>query len=101
MINIIREQLQRIIDDIDCGNTNMSEEEEMEVIKALKRLTRKDLPLSKVQAYTYLGISRATFDNLVKEGKLPKGKKQQGFKELFWYKRDLKRYIDGGVAKID
>lgn len=91
MIEIIREQLQRIIDDIDCGNSNISDEEALEVVKCLKRYSRKDVPLSKVQAYTYLGISRATFDNLVREGKLPKGRKVQGFKELFWYKRDLKR----------
>lgn len=101
MINVIRDQLKRIIDDIDCGNTNLSEEEEMEVIKTLRKLARKDLPLSKSQAYTYLGISRATFDNLVREGKLPKGKKQQGFKELFWYKKDLKKYIDGGTVKAN
>lgn len=35
------------------------------------------------------GISRATFDNYVREGKIPKGLKQPGFKELFWLKRDL------------
>ena len=101
MISVIKDQLQRIIDDIDCGNTNLTEEEEMEVIRALRRLSRKDLPLSKTQAYNYLGISRATFDNLVREGKLPKGKKQQGFKELFWYKKDLKKYIDGGTVKAN
>ena len=31
--------------------------------------------MSKYEAYSYLNISRAKFDNLVKEGKLPKGKK--------------------------
>ena len=39
--------------------------------------------LSKEQAYKYIGKKRATFDNLIREGKLPKGKKEVGFKELF------------------
>jgi hypothetical protein len=30
---------------------------------------------------------------LVSEGKLPKGKKQAGFKELFWIRRDLDDYV--------
>lgn len=93
MINVIKELLLKIIDDIDAGNSNISEEDGLEVVKVLKRYTRKDKPMSKYEAYTYLNISRATFDNLVKDGKLPKGKKQTGFKELFWYKKDLDKYI--------
>lgn len=89
MLEIIKEQLLKIVDDIDCGNSNASDEEVLAVVNALKEYTKKDTPLSKYQAYTYLNISRATFDNLVREGKLPKGKKVAGFKELIWYKKDL------------
>lgn len=94
MLSVIRELLLKIVDDIDTGNSNLSDEESIEVIKSLRKYTRKDIPLSKYQAYTYLNMSRATFDNLVREGKLPKGKKIAGFKELFWYKRDLNKYIE-------
>ena len=93
MLKEIKKQLLRIIDDIDCGNSDVTEEEELEILECLQRLTRKDTPISKYQAYTYLNISRATFDNLVKEGKLPSGKKIAGFKELMWYKRDLNSYL--------
>lgn len=86
----LRTLLQNIIDDMDCGNSNLSDEEIIEVIDMLKEYSRKDIPLSKYQAYTYLNISRAKFDNLVREGRLPKGQKVPGFKELRWYKRDLK-----------
>ncbi|MCI6614893.1 MAG: hypothetical protein MSC51_03540 [Mollicutes bacterium] len=48
--------------------------------------------MSKYQAFNYLHISRASFDNLVKENKIPKGKKQQGFTEKFWFKKDLDLY---------
>ena len=90
MMNVIKEQLLRIVDEIDAGNTNASEEELIQIAKFLNKALRKDRPMSKYQAYTYLGISRAQFDNLVREGKLPRGKKIEGFKELVWQKKDLK-----------
>lgn len=93
MLSVIRELLLKIVDDIDTGNSNLSDEESLEVIKSLRKYTRKDTPLSKYQAYTYLNMSRAKFDNMVRDGKLPKGKKIAGFKELIWYKRDLNKYI--------
>lgn len=92
MLKLIRNQLLKIVEDIDAGNSNLTEEEEIEVAKLLKKFTTKDRPMSKYEAYTYLGISRAKFDNLVKEGKLPQGKKQQGFKELSWTKKELDKY---------
>lgn len=85
----IKKLLLSIVDDIDTGNTNADEEELIEIAKVLKEMVRKDVPMSKYQAYTYLNISRATFDKMVHDGKLPAGKKVAGFKELQWYKRDL------------
>lgn len=89
MLQTIKKLLLNIIDDIDAGNSNANEEELMQIVKFLRKYTRKDKPMSKYQAYTYLNISRAKFDNLVREGKLPPGKKEAGFKELMWYKKDL------------
>ena len=93
MLNALKEQLLKIIDDIDCGNSDISDEESLEITGMLRKYTRKDVPMSKYQAYTYLNMSRATFDNYIREGKLPKGKKLAGFKELIWYKKDLIKYI--------
>lgn len=90
MLQAIKQQLLRIVDDIDAGNSNIDEDDAIKLVKALKQYSRKDMPMSKYQAYTYLGISRATFDNLVREGKLPRGRKVPGFRELQWYKKDLK-----------
>ena len=89
MLQTIRKLLLGIVNDIDAGNSNIDEEEAIQIAKVLKNM-RKDNPMSKYQAYTYLGISRATFDNLVREGKLPEGRKIPGFKEKIWYKKDLK-----------
>lgn len=89
MFQTIKKILLGIIDDIDAGNTNADEEELLEIAKVLKEMVRKDVPMSKYQAYTYLNMSRARFDNLVREGKIPNGKKVAGFKELSWTKKDL------------
>lgn len=93
MLKIIRGLLLQIIDNIDAGNSNLSEDEAIQTIKYLKELTDKEKRLSKYQACQYLNISRATFDNYIKEGKLPKGKKQLGFKELSWAKKVLDEFI--------
>ena len=89
MLQTIKKHLLDIVDDIDAGNSNIDEEEAIKIAKAVRTYSRKDYPMSKVQAYEYLNISRATFDNMVREGKLPRGKKIQGFKELVWFKKDL------------
>lgn len=91
MLQTIKKLLLGVVSEIDAGNSNIDEEEALEIVKVLKESLRKDVPMSKYQAYTYLNISRATFDNLVREGKLPRGKKIAGFKELVWLKKDLMR----------
>ncbi len=89
MLQTIKKHLLDIVDDIDAGNSNIDEEEAIKIAKTLKTYTRKDYPMSKYQAFAYLNISRATFDNLVRAGEIPRGKKVQGWKELVWFKKDL------------
>jgi predicted DNA-binding transcriptional regulator AlpA len=45
--------------------------------------------LSKDQACTYLNISRSRFDDLVREGILPQGRKIRGLKEKMWYQDEI------------
>lgn len=78
-----------MIDNIDCNNSNASDEEIDVILDIINKVTNTQNKLSKYQACKYLNISRATFDNWVRDGKVPKGKKEQGFKELFWVKSDL------------
>jgi predicted DNA-binding transcriptional regulator AlpA len=79
--------------DIDAGNSNITEDEATKLIDTLKELTDKEKRLSKYAACEYLNVSRVTFDNYVREGKLPKGKHEIGFKELSWSKKDLDEFI--------
>ena len=88
-MKIIKDLLIKIINDIDTGNSNLSADECNEVIEYLTEITNKNEKLSKYQACKYLKVSRATFDNYVRAGKIPKGRKQIGFKELYWYKKYL------------
>lgn len=94
MMRLIKELLLKIVNDIDTGNSNLSTEEREEVIEYLSEITNKNEKLSKYQACKYLKVSRATFDNYVRANKIPKGRKQIGFKELFWYKKDLDKFIE-------
>ena len=89
MIKLIRDQLSQVINNIDAGNTNITEEQGLEVMRLLSTLTNPKERLSKYQACNKLGISRATFDRYVKAGKLPQGRHQQGVIGLFWYQEDI------------
>jgi predicted DNA-binding transcriptional regulator AlpA len=65
----------------------------IEIVDSLKRFTDKEKRLSKYAACEYLNVSRATFDNYVREGKLPRGKHEIGFKELSWSKKELDEFV--------
>lgn len=89
MLKVIARMLRSIADKIDDGSISSNPEETMQVIETIKGFVDKEQRLSKYEACRYLNISRATFDNYVREGKLPKGQKQAGFKELSWSYKDL------------
>ena len=93
MLQIIKKLLEQIIADIDAGNSSVSYEDQVKIIRFIQNMTDKDSRMSKIQACDYLGVSRATFDNYVKNGWVPRGQKQDGFKELSWMKSDLDIYL--------
>lgn len=88
-LNILKNVLLQIADDIDTDNSKATDEELDEIFDIINKTCISQNKLSKYQACKYLGISRATFDNWVRDGKIPEGRKEQGFKEKFWVKSDL------------
>lgn len=82
-MQILKSVLLQAVNDIDTGNSNASDEELEEIIEDVNKIINTRNKLSKYQACKYLNVSRATFDNYVRDGKLPEGKKEQGFKEKF------------------
>lgn len=94
MLNIIKNLLLDVVNNIDSGNSNIPENKQIEIIKCLKEFTDQTERLSKYKACQYLNVSRATFDNYIRMGKLPKGKKVAGFNELSYTKKDLDLFLE-------
>ena len=80
VVKLLRETANKI----DAGNCEMSESEAMDVMRVLAHES-----LSKEQACRYLNVKSSRFGDLVREKKIPKGRKVTGFKELRWYKDEL------------
>lgn len=87
---------------IDAGNTNATEDELVEICDQLGFIMNPESKLSKYQAAKLLGVNHKTFDYYVSKGYIPKGRDQQGFKEKYWYRRDIIKYKeerDAGAIK--
>ena len=93
MLKIIRTLLQKFIDDIDSDNCHLTQEEEHKIMAFMSDIQNNNPKMSKMQACDYIGASRATFDNYIRNGWIPKGIKEEGFKELFWNKYDLDKFL--------
>lgn len=90
--SVIRSLLQKFLEDIDADNCEISTEDQSKIISVLANIAEPNQRMSKIQACDYLGISRSAFDNHVHDGFIPKGFKQEGFRELSWSKADLDIY---------
>ena len=81
MNNFLRKYAVKILreaaDKIDAGTCELDEDQVMDIASAIGHQV-----LSKDEACSHLNLSRSRFDDLVREGKVPKGKKRRGFKEL-------------------
>ena len=84
IVKLLRETASKI----EAGNCELSDSEAMDIMSVLSHEA-----MSKEQACSYLNMSRSKFDALVSEGKLPKGRKRRGFKELVFYKDEIDMYI--------
>ena len=87
LINLLRQ----CANDLENDSCLLTEQEISNSIDYIGKLVHDDT-MSKAQACSYLKISRSSFDNLVRIGVLPRGKKVMGFKELRFYKSDLDKF---------
>lgn len=85
---IVAKYLREIADKIDAGTCELSEQEAIEIMGAVAHRV-----LSKDQACQLLNLHRSRFDDLVRAGKIPRGRKRKGFKELIWYEDELRQYV--------
>ena len=84
LTNLVAKLLRRVADDIDAGNSKISDSEAADIMETVCHRE-----MSKAQTCNYLNTGRSNFDSLIREGKMPKGKKVVGFKELRWYKDEV------------
>lgn len=84
LMKLVTKLLRDTANKIDADTCEISEEQALDICSTLAHV-----PLSKEESCSYLNIRRSKFDELIREGKLPKGLKRRGFKELIWYKDEL------------
>ena len=84
LIKLLRETANKI----ESDNCELSDQEMTDIMGIMSHRV-----LSKEQACSYLNLSRSRFDDLVREGRIPKGRKRRGFKELIWFEDELSNCI--------
>lgn len=88
LIKLLTKTLRDTADKFDAGNTELTEEEAMDILSILTHKV-----LSKEQACDFVGLRPSQFNLLMAANKLPKGRKRKGFKELVWYEDELRDAI--------
>ena len=84
LTSMVARLLRRTADNLDAGNSKLTDAEAADILETVCHRE-----ISKAQACNYLNTKRSRFDELVREGKMPKGKKVVGFKELRWYQDEI------------
>ena len=74
---------------IKAGKCELSQEQSERIFSEIENAV--DVPISKEQACSMLGISRSNFDAKVASGQLPRGRHRRGFKELVWMKNEIRK----------
>lgn len=89
--------LANTLENVNAGNTNITEEEASVIIDHLTMLNKGVATVSKAYACEHvLHITSNKFDYLMRKGIIPHGRKRLGFNELSWNLKDLddaKRYL--------
>lgn len=94
MKNLIAKMLRKIADDLDAGTTSLDEKGCHKVLNTINLMQHGDEEMSKSEAAEYIGVCRATFDNYVSDGLIPRGvNKHRDTKTLFWWKSDLDQFL--------
>lgn len=86
---IVVKLLHQYADNIENGTSNITIEEASNILSAVAHIA-----MSKEEVCEYLNISRSRFDDLVREGRLPRGKKVKHKNNLVWYKDEIISAID-------
>lgn len=89
LLPAIRAVLVEIIDRIDSGRCATTEEQERVLLSLCSVIADSEKRVSKYEACRHLGVSRAKFDRMVADGRMPRGRKTAGWKELSWSLKEI------------
>lgn len=82
---LVVKYLEEATEKVKTDTCELTESEAMSILSVIAHE-----PLSKEKSRRFMGnMSRSKFDDLVRERKIPRGRKDSGFKELRWYKDEL------------
>lgn len=85
--NLLGDEIIRIGNDIKLNRCPMTDEQGLDILDIVRHK-----PMYKEQACEYINLQRSRFDDLVRDGILPKGRKDKGGK-LYWYQDELDKAI--------
>ena len=86
--------LRKIADDLDTGNSNLTDTDANEALCYVnKMLHKKDMLYTRIEAARYLGISETKFNYIRKNNLISNGKKKAGDVRK-WSKEELDEYIE-------
>jgi hypothetical protein len=75
--------LRTVADNLDAGNSNITEDEMLEICELIGNSSNPDEKISKYQTAELLGVSHKTVDYYVRKRYIPHGRQEIGFKEIF------------------
>ena len=83
--NLLVREGRKLLDNIDAGNTNLTEDEAVDLLDMFTHIA-----VGKQEAQNIVGFQKSRFDDYVRMGMIPKGRKRKHFKDLAWYKDELR-----------
>lgn len=92
MLNVIKSLLLQIVEDIDCGNSSLSDADSMEVLALLKKYNSKtqvDKDMTVTDICKKYHVTRQTVYNKIKTGEIPKPIKEAG-RNPYWKESSIK-----------
>lgn len=94
MKKLIANILHKLANDLEAGTTTLDESGCHKVLNTINLMQNGDVEMTKTEAADYIGVCRATFDNYVKDGFIPRGNHtHKDTKSLFWWKSDLDQFL--------
>lgn len=91
-LELLKLGLKQLINDLDAGNSNMTDEQCEELMQLLQNSQPK-AKFSYYKAAQYLDKSRKSIDYYIQQGWLiPRS--EAGFHEKFFYKEDLDKFLN-------